>query len=75
MVKRLNEEFRDKAGSSAFNYMSDANLWRRVPDFTYEPPGIVWVLREHKLSVVLLAIWFLFANFAAIVAIGRMRPV
>ncbi len=75
MVKRLNDEFRDKAGVAAFSYKSDASLWRSVTDFTYEPPGVAWVLNSHKLSVLLLAGWFLSANLAAIVAIGRMRPV
>ncbi len=75
LVERLNLEMRDKAGKTGYSYLSDAELWRSIPDFTYAAPGTSRVLGANKLNIALLVFWFVTGCIAAIVAIGRMKAV
>lgn len=75
MVKQMNDEFRDHAGSESFAYQATAETWSKVPDFTYAAPGTAWVLANHLLSIALLTGWFLLACALATIAVKRMRVV
>lgn len=46
-------------------YMAGEKLWEKIPDFHYEAPDLGWVIRNHSLSLVLLAVWCLLAGLAA----------
>jgi ABC-2 type transport system permease protein len=73
MVKQLNDEFRDKAGTAGFSYLDRGELWKHVPDFEYEPLSTTAVLRTHSLSVGLLVGWFALACSAALFSVRRLR--
>jgi ABC-2 type transport system permease protein len=73
MVKRMNDEFRDRAGRAGFDYFAGADLWKSVADFTYEPLSTPRVLAAHKLSIALLVAWFALAGFAAVAAAARVK--
>lgn len=73
MVKQMNDEFRDHAGSENFNYKASAETWDKVPDFTYAAPGTVWILANHRVSIGLLVGWFLFAWALATIAVKRIH--
>jgi ABC-2 type transport system permease protein len=38
-------------------YVSEPTLWAQVPPFTYELPGLPWVISQYGVSVLLLAGW------------------
>jgi ABC-2 type transport system permease protein len=38
-------------------YLAGEELWNRIPDFTYEAPGLAWVLGQNTLSLALMTAW------------------
>lgn len=50
-------------------YLAGAELWNRIPDFTYDAPGLSWALAQNALSLVLMGAWLTAAiAFAAAAA-------
>jgi ABC-2 type transport system permease protein len=38
-------------------YLAGAELWNRIPDFTYDAPSLTWTLEHNILSLGLLGAW------------------
>ena len=58
-----------KAGEE---YLADAELWKKVPEFQYEAPGASWALSHYTTSAALLGAWLLGATALAAVAARRL---
>jgi ABC-2 type transport system permease protein len=49
-------------------------IFRRVPAFHYEPPGLAAVMTEYRGAFIVLAGWLLAAIGASFAALTRLRP-
>jgi ABC-2 type transport system permease protein len=38
-------------------YLAGRELWNQVPDFSYEAPGVLWVLQQQLPSIAILTAW------------------
>ncbi len=52
-------------------YLAGNDLWKRIPDFVYEAPGVAWALARNPVSLVLMAGWLIAA--IAFAAAGARR--
>jgi len=52
-------------------YTAGPDLWRKVPEFTYERPGTVWVLEHYRWSLVLMAMWLVGSAWFALSSAAR----
>jgi ABC-2 type transport system permease protein len=73
LVRRLNEEFRDKAGAAGYAYVDDGSLWRSVADFSYTPPDTAWVIARQRGPLVSIVGWAVGAWAFAFWSVRRMR--
>jgi ABC-2 type transport system permease protein len=53
-------------------YTADSSLWSEVPEFTYRLPDTRWVLRNSRISLVLLLAWLAAAVWFASRAARRL---
>lgn len=53
-------------------YLAGADLWRKVPEFTYQTPGLAWVLRRNVVSLALLCAWLIASVVFAVTGVRRM---
>jgi ABC-2 type transport system permease protein len=63
-VHALNAELAADGRWDTFTFAGDRDLWARIPEFAFEPPGARWALGTHAWSVVILGMWL------AAVAVG-----
>lgn len=54
-------------------YLADASLWSRVPEFEYQAPSTTWVLRNHAISLIVLAAWLIGAAAVLVRTTARLR--
>jgi ABC-2 type transport system permease protein len=83
MVRILNEDiaFNDLPGnrktslwiSNDHDYSAGRELWEKVPPFAYSSPGLGWVLRQHRFSLVVLLVWFAAIAAAAPLAVRKLK--
>ena len=73
MVRRLNVEFRDKAGPESYAYVDDGSLWSTVPDFSYSPPDTRWILAQQRRPLASILVWLVVACGVALWSPGRLR--
>jgi ABC-2 type transport system permease protein len=74
LVNTLNQDIVDRGNTEqAWTYKAGTGLWERIPPFTYEAPGLGWVLRNHLPSVALLALWLVLSVVIALFAVVRVR--
>lgn len=52
-------------------YLAGEELWHRIPDFTYDAPGLAWALGQHAVSLGLIFGWL--AAAVAFAATGARR--
>jgi ABC-2 type transport system permease protein len=74
MVNRMNHEL--IAHGLNPDYSKNARgreLWEQIPDFSYSPPSLSWVLTRQTSSLVLLMGWLGASCLAVVGAIGRLR--
>jgi ABC-2 type transport system permease protein len=53
-------------------YVRGRELWETVPEFTYEPPRLEWILRSQRLTGLALLSWCIAATAAAAASLRRM---
>lgn len=74
LVNTLNQDIVDRGNTEqAWTYKAGIALWERIPPFTYEAPGLGWVLRNHRSSGALLALWLAAAVVVTLFAVVRVR--
>ena len=57
----------------ADDYHVGIEVWSRVPDFQYQPPGLSPSLAEHRPALALSALWCIVAAAFAAISIKRMK--
>lgn len=72
-IKQMNDDLAYNGGRTGTQYIAQAALWAKVEAFTYEAPSVGSVLRQQSVSLALLALWFVAAAVAALIATKRMR--
>jgi ABC-2 type transport system permease protein len=75
LVRRLNEEFRDKAGAAAYAYVDDGSLWRTIADFSYTPPDTAWILARQRGQLASILGWVAASWAFALWSVRRMRVI
>jgi ABC-2 type transport system permease protein len=75
LVRRLNEEFRDKAGAAAYAYVDDGSLWRTIDDFSYTPPDTAWILARQRGPLASILGWVAASGIFALWSVRRMRVI
>lgn len=73
LIKIINDDITQNAKGKDFGYIAGAELWEKVPEFRYEPPGFRRSLAEGRPDLIILSAWFLAASLAAVVATARVR--
>lgn len=81
MVREMNEAVKnnvgevdaDYRGTQSLSRQTDRETWEKVPQFQYQVPGTLWVLRNHILSIGVLFGWVIAAFAFFVWSIGRMR--
>jgi ABC-2 type transport system permease protein len=61
LVKMMNDDMALNAAGKDYDYLADANLWARVPDFAYEAPSVSEVLRSQIAAISVLVSWVIAA--------------
>jgi ABC-2 type transport system permease protein len=64
----------DNAKPGATDYAAPADLWRRIPAFSYSPPAAAWAWQTQGRNLGALALWSLACTAAAMWAARRLRP-
>lgn len=72
-VKMMNDDMTVHAVKADFDYQASPSLWQTVPDFEYSAPGVGWVLGNHAISVMVLALWFAATMIIMFIATKRLR--
>lgn len=73
MVQAMNGELAYGSTSADLNYRGGADLWARVPPFTYVPPTLRETLTEQRWGVASLATWTAGALLLALAATRMLR--
>ena len=73
MVQAMNGELAYGSTSADLNYRGGADLWARVPSFTYAPPTLRVTLIEQRWGVASLAAWAAGALLLALAATRALR--
>lgn len=55
-------------------YVAGEELWKQAPPFEYSTPGIGWVMKNYRLSLLLLALWGVVVCAAVPMAVSRIKP-
>jgi ABC-2 type transport system permease protein len=74
-LKIINDDILEHPVKAGEMHLGDHELWAKVPAFQYQAPAIGWVLSNHALTFILLALWFSFAACLAWTGATRLRPV
>ncbi|OYQ23671.1 hypothetical protein CHU93_16985 [Sandarakinorhabdus cyanobacteriorum] len=61
IISLLNADMTAHAGAAGFDYHADAALWRRAPDFAWQPPGTAAALARSWPDALALGLWLLAA--------------
>jgi len=63
--KFLNDNFKDNSSLGEWSYKADADTWKNLPAFNYDPPELGTVLNRNALNMGVLGIW-LIASFGVL---------
>jgi ABC-2 type transport system permease protein len=74
-IKIINDDILAHPVKGGDVHLGDRELWAKVPEFSYEPPGVGWVLSRNFLPMALLVIWLAGAAWFAWRSAAKLRPV
>ena len=60
--KFLNDNFKDNSSFGEWSYRANADTWKNLPAFSYDPPELDTILDRNSSNMGILGIW-LFASF------------
>lgn len=75
LVAMLNREFAEKGGTDAWSYKAGRELWERAPEFRHVEPGVGWIVRRQRVSLVALSLWLVLGFAAAWRTAARVKVV
>jgi len=67
----LNNDIAEHAAPGAV-YTAGPELWRRIPEFSYEPPGMATVLGQQRWNLLVLVGWLLAAGWFGVRSVSRL---
>lgn len=73
LVQAMNDDFAKNAGAAGWDYKANRKLWQQAKPFSFQVPGVAWVLAQQRVAAGMLALWLLAATAAAVWAARRMR--
>jgi len=73
IIKHMNDDIFIHPTKAGEEYVADAELWKKVPEFQYEAPGASWALSHYKTSIALLLLWLLSGTVVVAVASRRVQ--
>ncbi len=73
LVRTVNDDLTYNGAEGGRNYVAGRELWESLPDFDYEVRSASWVLGNHRLSLVLLLIWFGAVGIAVVWSTGKVK--
>ena len=74
-IKIINDDILAHPVKAGEVHDGDRELWTKVPQFSYEPPGIGWVLARHWTALLFLFAWFAGAAWLAWRSAAQLRPI
>lgn len=75
IIRIMNEDQMLNGAGSGDAYLANAELWRRVPQFAYQPPSAAFAWRSGAWDLLVLAAWAALATWLAWHGAGRQRVV
>jgi ABC-2 type transport system permease protein len=75
IIRALNEDQMLNGASSGDAYLASAELWRRIPQFAYQPPSVGSAWRSGASDLLALVAWAALAIWLAWRSAGRQRVV
>jgi ABC-2 type transport system permease protein len=73
-IKIINDDILAHPVKAGEVHLGDRELWAKVPEFAYEPPGVGWVLAQHSTALAILLAWFALAAWLAWRGAAALRP-
>jgi len=73
-IKIINDDILAHPVKAGEVHNGDRELWAKVPQFGYEPPGVGWVLARHWTALAWLIAWFTIAGWFAWRSAAQLRP-
>jgi ABC-2 type transport system permease protein len=73
-IKIINDDILAHPVKGGEVHLGDRDLWAKVPEFRYEPPGVGWVMAEHSTALALIFAWFAIAAWFAWRSAALLRP-
>ncbi|MEX0315216.1 MAG: DUF3526 domain-containing protein, partial [Allomuricauda sp.] len=58
----LNNNFAENSSYGDWSYRADADTWKKLPPFEYEPPQLAEILSNNVSNLLILSAW-LFVSF------------
>jgi ABC-2 type transport system permease protein len=55
--KFLNDNFAENSSYGEWAYRADADFWKELPDFNYDPPELRTILTNNASSLWILGAW------------------
>ncbi|WP_420571383.1 ABC transporter permease [Kordia sp.] len=55
--KFLNDHFAKESKYGEWGFKADAEFWKKLPKFTYEPPSLSETIQTNKSSVLMMLVW------------------
>ncbi len=71
MIKLLNEDYMNNAGTAGAAYTADAELWAEFENLAYRPPSLGRVASAYAWDALLLVAWLTAAAWAAYLLVRR----
>lgn len=59
LQRSLNMDFAENSNYGDWSYKADKQLWKRIPDFSYEPPTFGSIIQNNVVNLLILGLWLL----------------
>ncbi len=73
IIKHMNDDILANGNGHGTEYVANSDLWAKVPDFTYNTPGLSQVAGRRWPDLAALGAWFAVSAVLALVAVARVR--
>ncbi|QEH35956.1 ABC-2 family transporter protein [Aquisphaera giovannonii] len=73
IIKHMNDDIAEHGKGPGVEYIAGDDVWAKVPDFEYTPPGVSRVLARRWPDLAVLGGWLALSSAAAVAAASRIR--
>jgi ABC-2 type transport system permease protein len=75
LIRRINEDMMVNGAGQGYDYLTDAEFWRTVPDFAYRAPSVSFAIRSAIVDLLMLLGWAGLAVAASWQVARRQSPI